>query len=268
VDDFGLRPGINQAALALIDLRRVHAVSVQVGGPAWSAGAPLLRERDPRQVDVGLHLDLTECPLQPATRLPLRALLARAYARRLDAALLRAEIQAQLDAFERAMARPPSHVDGHQHVHQLPVVRALLMQELLRRYPSRLPWLRATRAPRPAAHADGRARAKAATIAALGARPLAALARRDGAAQNARLLGVYDFGGDAAGYARRLARWLRAAATGDLLMCHAGAPDAQPDLLANARRNEFEVLSASAFAALTAAENIHLRPMRTILGLP
>jgi predicted glycoside hydrolase/deacetylase ChbG (UPF0249 family) len=268
VDDFGLHRGIDVAALTLIDRRRVHAVSAQVGGPAWSAGARPLCERDPQQVDVGLHLDLTEWPLQPAVRLPLKAMLVRAYARRLDAALLRGEIRAQLDAFERAMARAPSHVDGHQHVHQLPLVRSLLMEELLRRYRGRLPWLRGTRAPPSAAHADQRAGVKAAIIAALGARGLAALARRHGAAQNARLLGVYDFGGDAAAYAWRLARWLRAAATGDLLMCHAGALGERPDPLAHARQNEFAVLSSPAFAALTASENIRLRPMRAILGLP
>jgi predicted glycoside hydrolase/deacetylase ChbG (UPF0249 family) len=268
VDDFGFSRAINAAALALIGMGRVHAVSAQVGGMAWSEGAEQLRGLDAQTLDVGLHLDLTECPLQPGARLPLKALIARAYARRLPAPLLRGEIQAQLDAFERAMGRMPDYVDGHQHVHQLPVVRSLLAQELARRYPGRMPWLRGTRGPLLAGHAGLGAGAKAWVIAALGARALAALARRSGAGQNARLLGVYGFDADAPEYERRLARWLHAAQTGDLLMCHAGASEETSDPLARARAVEFSVLRAPAFARLVARENIRLRPMRHILQPP
>jgi predicted glycoside hydrolase/deacetylase ChbG (UPF0249 family) len=266
VDDFGLHEGINAAALTLIGVKRVHAVSALVGAPAWRAGAARLRQLDPRAVDVGLHLDLTEYPLRPGLRLSLKAAIARAYARRLPAALLAGEIWAQLDAFEEAMGRAPAYVDGHQHVHQLPVVRSLLMDALRYRYPGQLPWLRNTRGPRMAAHADRRTAVKAWTIAALGARALAALARRHGAWQNARLLGVYDFSGDADGYARRLARWLRNAETGDLLMCHAGWFSDRADALAATRQNELAVIGSQTFADLLASENIRLRPMRQILA--
>src|SRR5690606_1438358 len=83
VDDFGLHEGINEAVFALTRQGRVQAVSAMVGGRAWEEGARALRTLDPRRVEVGLHLDLTECPLQPALRTPLGRLIARAYLRRL-----------------------------------------------------------------------------------------------------------------------------------------------------------------------------------------
>lgn len=264
VDDFGLHGGINRAALALAEAGRVHAVSAMVGGPAWAEGAAALRRADAARLDVGLHLDLTECPLQPALRRPLRSLIASAYLRRLDADALRAEVRLQLDAFEQAMGRPPAYVDGHQHVHQLPVVREVLLAELLRRDGPR-PWLRATRGPRaPGAHPDAATRFKAAVIECLGAAGLRVLARREGLAQNAHLLGVYDFRGGAPRYRRLLAGWLRAACNGDLLMCHAGLPDARgaaADPLEAARSAEFEVLSSADLPRLLADLGIRLGPL-------
>lgn len=265
VDDYGLHAGINQAVLALVHQGRAQAVSAMVGGPAWAAGAPALRALDPRQVEVGLHLDLTECPLQPAMRRPLARLIALAYLRRLDAAALRAEICAQLDAFEQAMGRAPAYVDGHQHVHQLPMVRTLLLQELARRYPAGGLWLRATHSPQGAAHADSLTRFKSHAIAFLGANALSGLTRRQGLRQNARLLGVYDFTGGSQRYRARVQRWLHAARDGDLLMCHAGLPGTAPDVLAGARQDEFAVLSAPGFEDALRAARVRLQPMGQIL---
>lgn len=269
VDDFGLHAGINQAVLALASQGRVQAVSCMVGGPAWAKGAPALRALNPQQVEAGLHLDLTECPLQPALRKPLGRLIALAYLRQLDVAALRTEIRAQLDAFEQAMDRAPAYVDGHQHVHQLPVVRTLLLQELARRYPAGGPWLRATHSPQGAAHADARTRFKSHVIAFLGAGALSALARRQGLRQNARLLGVYDFTGGAQAYRARLARWLQAARDGDLLMCHVGLPakacDA-PDVLAAARQDEWSVFSAPDLDDALLAARVRLQTMTQILA--
>lgn len=259
VDDFGLHAGVNQAVFALARLGRVQATSAMAGAPAWAEGAAELRTLDARQVEVGLHLDLTEHPLH-LPRQPLGRLIARAYLRQLDAAALRAEIRAQFDAFEQHLDRPPAYVDGHQHVHQLPVVRDLLVQEVARRYPAGTLWLRAT-------HAGLRADPKAQVIAGLGARALSHLAQRQGLRQNARLLGVYDFTGGTERYCARLARWLHAARDGDLLMCHPALPAPGPDAIARARQDEFAVLSAPGFDALLADACVRLAPMREILSI-
>jgi predicted glycoside hydrolase/deacetylase ChbG (UPF0249 family) len=55
---------------------------------------------------------------------------------------VRAEIDRQLDAFEAAFGVPPDFVDGHQHVHVLPVVRPMLLQALKARGLQGRLWLR------------------------------------------------------------------------------------------------------------------------------
>src|SRR6185369_7485779 len=77
IDDFGLYPGVNEAALALARLGRVTAISCMVGAPRWRGEAAALAQLDPQRTDVGLHFDLTEHPLEPALRCPLPLLVAR-----------------------------------------------------------------------------------------------------------------------------------------------------------------------------------------------
>lgn len=270
VDDFGLHAGINQAVLELVVCGRVQAVSAMTGAPQWGEGARAIRQIDRRNVEVGLHLDLTEFPIDSAMRLPLGTLIQRAYLRRLDEASLRKEIGAQLDAFEAAMGEPPAYVDGHQHVHQLPQVRALLVAELIRRYPHERPWLRATRGPRGTAHEDLPTQFKRRVVESLGAHALSSLARAHGLRQNQHLLGVYGFEGNAADYLHRLQRWLNAACDGDLLMCHAGLadPERSPDAIAPARAAEFTVMAGTDFETLWGSARIVLLPMGRILEAP
>lgn len=240
VDDFGLSAGIAEAVFRLAEQGVVTATSCMVGAPRWRADGTQLREL--RGLDAGLHLDFTEHPLE-ASRRSLGALIASSHAGLLDAVRVRREVSAQFDAFEAVMGRPPDFIDGHQHVHQLPVIRTALVAEIGSRYRSALqPWLRSTRCARRTA-VGARERFKAAFIEQIGAKALSTLAARAGLPQNGHLLGVYDFRGGAARYEALLKTWIGAAAPRDLLMCHPSVGAEPSDPLAAARRAEFEVLS-------------------------
>ncbi|NRF70828.1 ChbG/HpnK family deacetylase [Aquincola sp. S2] len=241
-DDFGLRCGINEAIVALAQAGRLTAVSCMVEAPAWGCGLPALRRLDRGGIDIGLHLDVGA----DAAPLALPALILRAYSGRLDRALLRQRIEVQLTAFEQALGRPPDFVDGHRHVHQLPLIGEALLAVLDERYPQRRPWLRRTRAP--AGRLHGLAGGKAALVAALGGHRFAEAAQRLGYPLNARLLGVYDFHAAAAAHPRRLQQWLAQCGDGDLLMCHPALPDGTPDPIGRARENEFAQLRGADFA--------------------
>ena len=254
IDDYGLHPGVNDAALALAGMGRLHAISCMVGAPHWVAGAPALRGLAGGPVDVGLHLDFTECPLLASNRRSLPRLIALTTARLLDPAAMRQEIEAQFDAFELGMGRPPDHVDGHQHVHQFPLVRDLLLQVLKQRYPHTRPWLRSTRRP----DGPGSRGLKPWVIERLGCEQLARLALAGGYRQNSHLLGAYDFQGDVPRYQVLLAQWLAAAQPGDLLMCHAAADAPANDAIGQARRNEHHVFTSPAFDGLLAAAGVRL----------
>lgn len=257
--------GIEHAAEELVAAGRVHALGALVGGPAWAAAAAMLRRLARQPVDIGLHLDLTEFTLSSELRRSLPGWLLRASLGRVDTRLLADEIRCQLDRFETALGRVPAYVDGHQHVHQLPVIRELLLEELQRRYGrGPLPWLRSTRSPREAGRWT-----KARLVEHCGASGLQRLAQAHGMHQNERLLGVYDFRGGPLRYAALLQRWLASARSGDLLLCHASVPCAEPaarrDPLHAARCAEFEVLRGPAVQDMLDREGIVLAPMSRIL---
>ena len=140
----------------------------------------------------------------------------RAYAGRLDAAWVDAQLERQFDAFEAAFGRMPDYVDGHQHVHQLPVVRQRLLALLNAATAGACPGFgRRRRACSAAFHSET---FKAHVIGAL--RPRWDGRRQDGLRTNRRMLGVYGFEGGKRHYADLLQNWLVNACDGDLLMCH------------------------------------------------
>ncbi len=237
-DDFGMTPGINAAVLELVEAGTLSATGCMVERDAWADGAAQLRRIDPARCDVGLHLDLTGTRRGGATDHHPASLIARGYLGLLPRAAMRSVIRGQLARFEDALGRAPDFIDGHQHVHQLRGVREVLLDELAARYAGALPWVRST-----APIGAGRgARGKQALIFALGGAPLARQAARHGLATNGALLGVYDFSGSAADYRARLEGWLAACRSGDVLMCHPARDAVPDDLIATARRNEYEVL--------------------------
>jgi predicted glycoside hydrolase/deacetylase ChbG (UPF0249 family) len=269
VDDFGQHAGINQAALRLAEIGRAQAIGCMVGGPSWTKWNHRLRPLDRALIDVGLHLDFTETPLLPGTLRSLNSLIRDSFLLRLDRRAVRAEIKAQLNAFELAIGRAPAYVDGHQHVHQFPVVRDELLAELAERYGEFKPWLRSTRMVREAgAHAPSgwRSSLKPWIVQRLGAAGLASAARELGYPQNGRLLGVYDFAGGPDHYSRLIANWLSSSRQGDLLMCHPSVAIDCADPMIDARRAEFEVLSGPAFEVQLKDAAVTLRPMSHILA--
>jgi chitin disaccharide deacetylase len=259
IDDFGLHEGVDNAALELAQRGRVTAISCMVGAPHWEVGALKLSEVRAESVDVGLHLDFTEHPISEGNRWQLPQLIAASMARVLDRRSVRAEIDAQLDKFEQGLGRPPAHVDGHQHIHQFPVLRDALLEALLLRYPAQRPWLRRT-----ARRRGGASGFKPWLIEHLGSAPLADAARRHGFAQNECFLGVYDFAGSAEDYRARLAYWLAAAREGDLLMCHPALEAPAADAISTARKIEYGVIASDAFPDLLAAAGVSLAPISRI----
>ena len=251
IDDYALRPAVDDAVLSLATQGRVSATSCMVGIGRWSSAAAALRALPAGTLDTGLHLDFTEAPLDRSLRSGLGAFIARAYLGRLPRSRIAAEVRAQIDAFVDAMGRAPDHIDGHQHIHQLPVVRDALLDEMARRGFTRT-WLRGTRPP------HGEPGTKPRVIAALGGHRLRTLAARQRIPVSAHLLGVYGFDADSAGYEQRLAQWLLRANDGDVLMCHParGDGDAAGDPIARARGIEYQVLGGDAWPRLLAQAGV------------
>lgn len=212
-DDYGLSPEIDAGILQLLRQQRLGAVSCLVGAPRWTDAAVSLA-RFAGRVDIGLHLNLTHAfPGWPAWRLP--GIILRAGLHLLPVAQLERDIGRQVEAFELAMGRLPDYLDGHQHVHQLPQVREVLLRQIDRHWPgARKPWVRLSWSRRWRG-------AKAALIGALGAGQLRWRLREEGILCNPDFAGVYSLS-PAADYRRLMQYWLTDLAPGGLIMCHPG----------------------------------------------
>lgn len=261
-DDYGLASGIDATIARLVRAGRLGAFSCIVNGPAWAADAPQVPALRAAGAQAGWHLNLTEgVPLSPALaavwpQLPaLPRLLALSHLGRLPRAALRDELAAQWQAFAAATGRAPDFVDGHQHVHQLPGIRPLLLALLAERGVA-IP-VRAT-----APLAGPGFGFKRWVIAATGGLALTRALRGAAIAHNRRLLGAYDF--QASDYGALMRGWLaRVPAEGALLFCHPGArsADAPADVIAAAREREAAYLGSDDFVRDLAAAGVHLAPV-------
>lgn len=249
-DDYGFDDGISQAILDLIDAGRLSASSCMVLSPAWVRWAPALRERTAR-ADVGLHLDVNEfAPYAPGRS--LSGWIVAAYTGQLRFAECKAWVDAQLDAFEAQMGRGPTYVDGHQHVHQLPVLRDALMVALRERYG----WACAVRITRSRPWRG----LKASIIGGLGSAALQAAAYRAAIRFNTDFAGVYPFD-DSVPYEQRVNRWLDSLPDGGLLMTHPGRMEGlgeRPDPIRAARQRELDFWRSEAAGQLLAQQGIVL----------
>jgi predicted glycoside hydrolase/deacetylase ChbG (UPF0249 family) len=232
-DDFGHGPAVDRGILALARTGRIAAVSCMTGRAAFAADAPALLEHR-GGVELGVHVELA------SGRGALARILARTAIRAVRARAIEAEIDAQLDRFERVARSPPDFVDGHQHVHQLPVVRDALLAALQRRYGRDLPWVRNTVPLRPRG-------AKSLVIAGLGGVALRRVLRRRGIRHNRDFAGVYSLS-PAAPYRALVRSWLGSVDDGALLMCHPGEGGDRDDPIAAARVAELAYLAAPELA--------------------
>lgn len=255
-DDYGMSEPVSQAILTLAVQGRLSATSAMVLSPHWPLHAAWLQACR-GLLDVGLHLDWTSTfAMAQGHGMPLGRLMLRSLARRLDPAQVRQTIERQLDLFEQHWGRPPDHVDGHQHVHQFPVIRDELVDALTRRYPGQpRPWLRISRPLCPGTDL------KARVIGAMGAGALSRLAARAGFVHSARLTGIYDFDGDRAAYIHRLGLWLSQARSSRavVMMCHPGhAAAPADDEIALARTRELDVLLSDEWPRLLQTHGLWL----------
>jgi predicted glycoside hydrolase/deacetylase ChbG (UPF0249 family) len=239
-DDFALDRGSIEATLALIKLGRVTATSVLVDSAHWKAAASELKAvRD--HADVGLHLNLTEKLDPRSASWPLPSLLLQSMLRVLPHWRVRDQVERQLDAFTDTFGSLPDFVDGHRHVHQLPVVREVLIDAVLAREPKSLPWLRVCLPP------DQDQDYKARVIGMLGAPALREMASLHRFPTSHRLVGVYGFNLKREAYLAKVRAWLEAGPEGAVFMCHPSSKASAKDPIGAARRMELGVLAGQSY---------------------
>lgn len=196
-DDYGLSPGVSRAIRELLIAGKLTGTGCMTLFPEWPAEATKLLELAPSdRTSIGLHLTLTD--FRPLTAGPgtvampaLRQRLLKAFAGQGEDSTIHAELDAQLGAFVSAMGHGPAYIDGHQHVHFLPVVRRWLLDRKAHLQSlGPLPWLRG--APRLAFAPTLKLRAKVAIVALI-ALGFDRQMRAAGYAVQGPLAGFYDW---------------------------------------------------------------------------
>jgi predicted glycoside hydrolase/deacetylase ChbG (UPF0249 family) len=257
-DDFGLDSGISIAIARLARDGRLNAVSCLSNFDGWAADAAWLSGLPPG-VSLGLHFNLTQG--RPLSRRlakvwpcfpSLARLMAQAHLGLLPRGELRAEFHAQFGAYFKALGKPPSFIDGHQHVHQLPVVRNIILDAVEHIQP--MPALRST----VPVQGSGAA-VKRWLIEHAGGAGLARELRRRVIPHNPALLGVYNF--RRTDYRTLMQGWLASLPSeGGLLCCHPGGVSSIGpwDPIGPARVRELNYLSSDAFTQDLAAADVRL----------
>jgi len=265
-DDFGLSEGVDQAVLALIADGRLTATSCMMAGRALERdAAELVRQRS--RADIGLHLTFTD--LAPLGAMPtvapdgqppaLKDLMRRAFTGRLDTTEIGREIGRQIDRFEAIFGFPPDFVDGHQHVHVLPIIRAALLDQFRN---GRLPHTTAIRncaEPVASILRRGVEVPKALLISGLST-GIATAARRLDVPTNDSFRGITAFSTDRA-FGATFRRFLTGPGMSPLAMCHPALPGFAPDptdAIPVARTLEYAYFSSEAFLDDLTASGVSL----------
>ncbi|QCK85994.1 ChbG/HpnK family deacetylase [Phreatobacter aquaticus] len=257
-DDYALAPGVSRAIRELAGTGRLNATSVMTPGPDLGPEAEALTAIAPPGFEIGLHVTLTG-GLSPLTRpaLPhyfgLGGLMARCFARRIKASVIEDEVEAQFQAFLEAFGRAPDFVDGHQHVHLLPVVRPIVVAACRRHAPKA--WLRQC------AGVGGTGRGPKGQILATLSSGLKHDARTGGFATNPAFSGAYDFR-KAAAFPDLFPRFLDRLPDGSLVMVHPGHVDedlTHVDPVHGPRAIEYAYLAGDRFPRDLAAAGFTLR---------
>jgi len=233
-DDYGQNEAISQAIIVLLEKNRLSATSCMTTASDWPVHAKWLQPFT-KQADIGLHFNLTE-----GKSLSLSKLLLKAYCRSLNTSAIEAELHAQLDAFREAMGRMPDFIDGHQHIHQLPIIR----NALLNVYEERL---RTTKCYVRCVHAPKVHDIKRWIIQLLGASSFKKMIIKREIPHNSSFSGIYQFT-DSMRYSQIFPRFLREISDGGIIMCHPGLSSSDTtDVIAKARYDEFLYLESNQF---------------------
>ena len=256
-DDFGIAPGVDAGICRLIEEGRLSAVSCMVGGPDFAKSVSALKACA-LSIDVGVHLTLTDqIPLiggqsisEGGRFFPLGRLWRQALLGRIDREELESEIGGQLDAFEALVGRAPDFLDGHHHVHQIPIINEVVLTILRKRYAQDMFFVRCTAENPVSIVRRGVDVIKSLSLALPGLR-MKALAHNAHMPTNNGFSGIYDFSGKVA-YRDLFQRFLSNGGDRMMIMCHPGYSDshlAELDRVTIQRESELTYFLSDDFSA-------------------
>lgn len=253
-DDYALNAPISQAILHLLKAGRIQATSCMTQAPDWELHGAKLREvkNVQPQTQIGLHFNITHDFFDGMLFQPLGKLMLDAWFRKLSEVEIHKTLAYQWQRFIDVMGRVPDFIDGHQHIHQFPVIRDMLLTFLTNKGYSG--WIRNLN------HmvVTPNFFIKCKSLSLLGAYTLAESCEELRFRQNAHFAGVYDFKNNIP-YSELMIHWLDRARNSVpmtaedvqhslLIMCHPSVDASdQTDPIAQARVREYNYFKSDQF---------------------
>lgn len=250
-DDYAQNTPISEGILTLLEAQKINAASCLVTASQWTQWGKCLQPFTAENF-IGLHLNLTYgTPLSAAWQKKygvfrgLPHVLMRCYSRQWDKQIIEIELQAQLNHFMDVMGCFPKFIDGHEHIHQLPVIRNVLLK-LLKGYPPTF-FCRSTTTQ----YTDllnKKAFPKRQLIALLGGLSFQRLLVKHHLPHNTHFAGIYDFK-KAKQYRTYFQNFLKMIRPSGLIMCHPGLKSQdKTDPLSAFRSDEFNYFMSEDYA--------------------
>jgi len=130
-DDFAMDEGVDAAIFELAAQAVVTSASALVLSPRWKEAGKALAQMP---VSRGLHLDFTSPFARAGSGRSITSLVVNAYGGFLSRKAIRSSIERQFSLYEDVTGEAPAFADGHQHIHQLPIIRQELLSCIRKRY--------------------------------------------------------------------------------------------------------------------------------------
>ena len=251
-DDYGQNTAISTGIRQLVAKRRLSAVSCMVTTPNWEASGTALKPYIDH-IDIGLHFNLTEGAEFPKHN----TLMRRALCRQIKQIEIENVLTTQLERFEKVMGFAPQFIDGHQHVHQLPVIRDALINIYQKHYQANKPYIRLAKMDSIRTAIKQPSFIKRLIIHMTGANALKQLLDKHNIPYNTQFAGVHNF--KSKHYAKIFAQFLPEANQSTLIMCHPGEMSSDHfDAIRQSRSKEFDFFNSDEFLQILEREQIQL----------
>src|SRR3990167_1048651 len=224
-DDYAQDEFITHAILDLLENKKINATGCLVTSPYWPEHANWLLPYT-NKINIGLHFDLTEFP-QSINK--ISKLLIASHLRLLNKQKIINEFNRQIDLFEQHCSQSPHFIDGHQHVHHLPIIRDALLAVYEKRLRKNNSYIRVSSN----GYFKSLSSFKKFIITASGAMALKKQLERKKIPHNTSFSGIYHFK-NAKNYKKLFPHFLQEVKEGGIVMCHPG--------LSSFRQHEYHYL--------------------------
>lgn len=249
-DDYGQNAAISQGIIHLIDAKRLSAVSCMTETSCWNQAGPLIKKYK-NQVDIGLHLNLT------LDKVSLKKVVLQSQFRMLNKTKLVEAFNDQLQRFIDKIESLPDFIDGHQHIHQFPVIRDAVIELYQSRLKNSNCYIRAVGSNERKRDFLKKTNFKQVLINILGASSFKKQLLAYKIPHNASFSGIYPFN-KSKQYAHWFDFFLSKITDNGLIMCHPGLSGSMDDPIASARIDEYQFLSSTLYQTLCRKNNVQV----------